>query len=457
MPNMPESNTIRPARMACLGLFLGVALATLLNSTAGASDLRRTAIVRAVEKVRPSVVNIRGEKSIDVDDPFGGHDSERRVNGMGTGIVIDERGYILTNYHVVEDVQQIQITLVDKKTYIARLTSHDQKTDLAILKIDTSEPLPVIPLGSSTDLMPGEEVIAVGNAFGYEHTVTRGIISALHRTVQVGDTQAYEDLIQTDASINPGNSGGPLLNIDGELIGVNVAVRVGAQGIGFAIPVDKALDIAADLLSTRRIDKTWHGLVLGGATPLSVSQILKVELGSPAATANLQPGDIVTRVDGRRVNRAIDFERALLGHKSGEEILLLVRREDKDINTTLVLADAPLASTKGQPTIWRVLGLRLEQVPEERFRLLGARYRGGMEVAEVRENSSAWRQGIRRGDILVGMHHWETVSLENVTYVLKQLQQSPSRSVKFYVLRDGDTLYGHLTLASQVSQRRETR
>ena len=148
---------------------------------------------------------------------------------MGTGVVIDPRGYIITNYHVVNGVRDIQVTLADGERYIAKLVARDPETDLAIIKIDAKQEIPVISIGTSSDLMTGETVIAMGNAYGYEHTVTRGIVSALRRSVQVNEAQNYDDLIQTDASINPGNSGGPLLNIDGEMIGINVAVRAGAR------------------------------------------------------------------------------------------------------------------------------------------------------------------------------------------------------------------------------------
>ena len=180
---------------------------------------------------------------------------------MGTGVVIDERGYILTNYHVVADVRHIEVTLDDHRQFTAELVARDAAADLAVIKIPTTEPLPVITIGTSADLMEGEPVIAIGNAFGYEHTVTRGIISALGRDVQVSDTQTYDNLIQTDASINPGNSGGPLLNIDGQMIGLNVAVRAGAQGIGFAIPVDHAMEVAARMMSVEQLQNKWHGLV----------------------------------------------------------------------------------------------------------------------------------------------------------------------------------------------------
>ena len=240
-------------------LLIAIFLAfTAIQSVNAAENIRRTAIVRAIESCRDSVVNIHGEKYVsDSSDDA----EDRRVNGMGTGVVIDDRGYAVTNFHVVDGVREIEVTLASGRTVAARLISHDRRTDLAIIKINTTEPLPVIQLGTSEDLLIGETVLALGNAFGYKHTVTRGIISALHRNVDVSPTQRYEDLIQTDASINPGNSGGPLLNIKGEMIGINVAVRAGAQGIGFAIPVDSVLRIVTRLLSIERIDHTWHGLV----------------------------------------------------------------------------------------------------------------------------------------------------------------------------------------------------
>src|SRR5208282_6705147 len=185
-----------------------------------------------------------------------------RVNGMGSGVIVDSRGYILTNHHVVDRVQGIAVQLYDGKTYSATVLQFDPVLDLAVIKIDPVSPLTAVEIGTSSDLMIGESVITIGNAFGYENTVSVGIISALHRDVTLSDEQVYRNLVQTDASINPGNSGGPLININGELIGINVAVRAGAQGIGFALPIDEVKRVAAEMLSTRRIASTWHGLVV---------------------------------------------------------------------------------------------------------------------------------------------------------------------------------------------------
>src|SRR5438876_5828343 len=242
---------------AAIGIFASVALAAPGNP-------RRTAVVEVVERVRGAVVKIHSERTVRgpaVEELFAHAPPQNRVNGMGTGIIIDPRGYIITNQHVVEDVSVIRVHLSDGSTHTARVLTRDHESDLALVKIDIGRPLPTIPLGTSSDVMVGETVIAIGNAYGYEHSVTVGIVSATKRDVTLNKEISYKSLIQTDASINPGNSGGPLLNINGELIGVNVAIRAGAQGIGFAIPVDNAIRVAAEMLSVRKRNGTWHGLV----------------------------------------------------------------------------------------------------------------------------------------------------------------------------------------------------
>ncbi len=419
------------------------------------SELRRTAIVKAVERVRDAVVNIHGEKELSDADLLNSPDGERHVNGMGTGVVLDPRGYIVTNHHVVEGVKKINVTLADGETYIARIVSRDPQTDLAVVKIDVSRPLPVIACGTSSDLMPGEPVIAVGNAFGYQHTVTRGIISALHRTVEVGEGQQYEDLIQTDASINPGNSGGPLLNIDGELIGINVAVRAGAQGIGFAIPVDKVLSVATELLSVRRIDHTWHGLVVSRQADRQAEGVVVAGVAddSPAVTTGLEVGDVIVRVGRSPVQRPLDLECALLGHRAGDGVELEVRRGSETIRLPLKLAGAPARgiSTSSEPS-WDLLGMRLAPISSKKFREFATQYRGGLLVTAVRPDSPAAEQGIRRGDVLVGMHIWETVSLENVTYILNHPDLADFEPMKFYILRDRHTLFGHLQVSGSATR-----
>jgi serine protease Do len=411
-----------------------------LHCAVSAEDARRTAIVRAIESCRDSVVNIHGEKYVsDSSD----ESEDRRVNGMGTGVVIDARGYAVTNFHVVDGVREIEVTLASGRTVAARLISHDRRTDLAVIKINTVEPLPVIQLGTSDDLLIGETVLALGNAFGYEHTVTRGIISALHRNVDVSPTQRYEDLIQTDASINPGNSGGPLLNINGEMIGINVAVRAGAQGIGFAIPVDSVLRIVTGLLSVERIDHTWHGLVCRTCGTGAV--IESVHSQSPAESIGMRAGDIVLRVGEKSVTSQLDIERALLGRKAGEIVAVTITREGGEENLSLALAKAKKQKATASERSWEQLGLRLAPAVPATVQQLQPRYRGGLLVQEVRFGSPASEKGIRPGDILVGLHIWETVKPDNVSYILDQIKSDELETVKFYILRGRDTLFGHLT------------
>lgn len=241
-----------------------IVLALTGGAALSASESRRTPVVNAIEKVHRSVVSISSEKKAASHSrwPFSPEENRLpRVNGMGSGVVIDSRGYILTNHHVVDRVQGIAVQLYDGQTYTATVLQFDPVLDLAVIKIDPVSPLAAVEIGTSSDLMVGETVVTIGNAFGYENTVSVGIISALHRDVTLSDDQVYRNLIQTDACINPGNSGGPLINIDGELIGINVAVRAGAQGIGFALPIDDVKRVAAELLSTRRLVSTWHGIV----------------------------------------------------------------------------------------------------------------------------------------------------------------------------------------------------
>ncbi|MEX2026882.1 MAG: trypsin-like peptidase domain-containing protein, partial [Pirellulaceae bacterium] len=422
----------------CGGLLLAGWLVSFALSPAWASELRNGPIVKAVKAARPSIVNIHGRKTVKNDGTsYGVSDGVKQVNGMGTGIILDERGYIITNYHVVEGVATIQVSLHDEKTAVARLIAHDPKTDLAIIRIDADKPLLPIHFGTSIDLMEGEPVIAVGNAYGYEHTVTRGIISALHRTVQVSDDQKYQDLIQTDASINPGNSGGPLLNIDGQVIGINVAVRVGAQGIGFAIPIDEALEVAARLMSVERLDKTTHGIV--GSTSIEdetrVFKVQGVKDGSPADKAGLKNGDVIKSIGERTIERALDVELALLGRKTSEEIDIELVRDGSDTDVKLSLGTRGSAKPGLPDRVWNRIGLKLSPMEDTDFKALNTRYRGGLKVLDVRKNGPAYLQGIRSGDVLVGVHVWETISLENISYILDREDLAKTEPVIFYIVR----------------------
>jgi serine protease Do len=455
----------RPVRAPSARLSLILALACLSPGAiecANAHEItaqRMTPVVLAVRQARPAVVSIRGQKLVAEPAPTESADAgeaPRQVNGMGTGTVIDERGYILTNYHVVSDVRRIEVTLDDGRQCTAEMVANDAAADLAVIKIPTTKPLTVVRIGTSSDLMVGESVIALGNAFGYEQTVTRGVISALNRDVQVSDTQSYDDLIQTDASINPGNSGGPLLNIDGEMVGVNVAVRAGAQGIGFAIPIDQALNVASKLLNVQRLRSRWHGLVTEAEDapngPLLVS---KVERASPAERTGLQSGDQILRVGSQPVVRPLDLERALLDRAVGEPVSVEVRRGGQTVSMDLALSDspvkaaAPAALAGDDARLWDLFGLNLSEEPHSTFDRRSSRYRGGMHVNRVRPNSPASQEGILPGDILVGMHKWETASEQDVQYIVSRPNLEQLGKLKFYVLRGQSTLFGHINVAAK--------
>lgn len=470
MPQFRMKSPFHPVTLTRFALLAAVSgcLAPTLAS-AEIAQVRLTPIVQAVRSASPAVVNIQGQKTVK-ESATGAASAPRQVNGMGTGVVIDPRGYILTNHHVVDGVRQINVTLDDRQTHVAQLIAHDKRTDLAVIKVRAGRPLPTIDVGSSKDLMPGETVVAVGNAYGYEHTVTQGIVSALHRDVQVSETQSYDDLIQTDASINPGNSGGPLLSIEGRMIGVNVAVRAGAQGIGFAIPVDKAMQVSASLMSVERLEDKWHGIETVGADE-GIDRLIvsRVSSGSPAARCGLQPGDVITRIDGRDAIRPLDVELALLGKPTGSLIDVQVLRNEEPLDIRLALAGRgqtparpSMVATRQTPTrarvndeqAWEVLGLDLQAEPRSTFTRSHSRYRGGMRVIDVRPGSAAAKQGIQSGDILVGMHKWETASPQDIRYIVTRPNLDALGSMKFYILRGNDTLYGHLNVASRGTSRR---
>jgi serine protease Do len=393
--------------------------------------------------------------------PAGRGVATREVNGMGTGVVIDPRGYILTNHHVVDGVRQINVTLDGGQAYVAQLVANDRETDLAVIRIRTPQPLPTINLGTSGDLMTGETVVAVGNAYGYEHTVTSGIISALHRNVQVNETQQYLDLIQTDASINPGNSGGPLLNLDGEMVGLNVAVRAGAQGIGFAIPVDKALEVATKMIKVEKLESYWHGITpLAIDGPTGAVTVARVERDSPAEVGGLQRGDELQQIGTTSIDRPLDVERSLLGRRPGERVPVLVQRNGEQVALDLVIAAksgrtrtdvveiADSKMTTFQQATWNAFGLTLEPVSASVLRDRGLPLDGGMRVVSVKPGSSAASQGVVKGDILVQIHRWYTTSEEDVQFILNRADAvAKLGAVRFDIVRGGERFFGQLALS----------
>jgi serine protease Do len=413
---------------------------------------RRTPIVEVVEKVKDAVVNIHSERTIapvNADDVFT-LSAPGRVNGMGTGIALDPRGYIITNQHVVDDVQVIRIRLSDGSTYPARVVARDHENDLALLKIEPKKPLATLPIGTAGDLMIGETVLAVGNAYGYEHTVTQGIVSALKRDVTLNKDMAYKSLIQTDTAINPGNSGGPLVNLYGELVGVNVAIRAGAQNIAFAIPADTMLRVAADMLSVRKRNGLTHGLKLTdrvepGSSPAVRSVAVElVEPAGPGISGGFQRGDVIVRVGDQRVATSLDVERALLDRAAGDKVQVAVQRDGSERYLELVLQALDRGPLASGDLVWRKLGLRLQQARAEAVTRVNSDLHGGLVVADVLPDGLAGRAGIQKGDILIGLHLWEMVTIENVNYVLTHPELSNFLPLQFHIIRDSRIRQGLL-------------
>jgi serine protease Do len=376
----------------------------LAAGTADARDevdpLRRSAVVQAVEQASPAVVNISTEQVIErraspfpspedpaFEDFFGRFfDSRPRrftSTSLGSGVLVAEDGTILTNEHVVLRASKIHVTLVDGREIDAKLLGADADSDIAVLQLKGGGAFPHITLGTSRDILIGETVIAIGNPFGLSHTVTTGVVSALGRAVR-GEEHTYTDFIQTDASINPGNSGGPLLNIKGELIGINTAIYGKAQGIGFAIPVDRA-------------KRAWVGAVVQDLSPelrrhfgTSKGVVLTdVEPHSPADKAGLTRGLVVTRVDGREVRSKDEFDDLVENHGAGDTIVFTVRDEENEREVRVTGAAFPDADADDLG--WRLIGVAVEERDEV------------LVVAKVHAGSPAARIGIQRGDQLLGL------------------------------------------------------
>ena len=443
--------------LALLRVFAAIIIITqtMLLSADAQSSTRMTPIVRAIAAAKPCVVNIEGKKTVRNEGADGNsQNSFKQVKGMGTGVIIDQRGYILTNYHVVDGVSRIQVRLADQTQTIARLIAHDSRTDLAIIKIDLESESPVIKFGTSSDLMEGETVIAMGNAYGYRHSSTRGIISSLHRNVPISESQVYYDLIQTDAPINPGNSGGPMLNIDGECIGINAAVRGGAQCIAFAIPINAALDVAADLLQV----ETKDSLSLDFET-MTIYENHRARLLVKSVSADnsngLHKGDVIETINGTQVFRRLDLERSLIGLSSGQDIELGIRRDGEELLATINTnskssAAKPVVEPEYQSLAWDMLGLALEPISSQEFAQLSTKHNGGMRVVKVRSNGPAASQSIRAGDVLIGIHEWETTSENDVEFILNQDEIRSRNQVKYFILRGQSTLWGNIRVASRV-------
>ncbi len=402
--------------MAKAAALLTIALLLPGSPAAGGTEAdpgRRSLIVQAVEKASPAVVNVSTEQVVEQrgspfpfpQDPFFdeffrdfGEPRLQRFTrtSLGSGVIVDADGVIVTNVHVILRASRIHVTLADQTELDAKLVGADADSDIAVLRVKAPAPLPAMTLGTSADLMIGESVVAIGNPFGLSHTVTSGVVSAIGRSLH-DEERTYTDFIQTDASINPGNSGGPLLNVRGELIGINTAIYNKAQGIGFAIPVDRVRRVMGDLVSYGEVRRAWVGLVVQDLTPDLVEHfrirrgviVAEVEPESPAAGAGLARGDAITRIDGREVRTRDEFEQRVQDHTEGEPITLTRRRGDGEDEVHLTTATFPAA--KADDLAWHLIGIAAGEGD------------GGLEVRRVRPGSPAGRINVQRGDRLLGL------------------------------------------------------
>ena len=465
-----------PVISPTLGIVLVIISCYFGTISAGlAAEARSNWATEAYLKNCPSVVFIQGDK---VEDRRGSAaDAERVFNGMGSGIIIDERGYIITNYHVVRDIRKIQVKTHDKKDYIATLVGKDDETDLAIIKIDVRTPLRPIVFGRSHDLMPGEVCIAIGNPYGYDYSLTDGRISAVNREVGVNDTPlVYRNSIQTNTEINPGNSGGPLINVEGEMIGINVAMRQGATGIAFATPVDQVVEVAAKLIGEIVEQKTTLGLTVSQNEPSDYNAIKRfimrvesVENNSPAAQAGIQKGDILKGIGQYTLKNQLDFYRALLDLKANDEVAFTVFRHNELLDTAVVMGGprgrafahrttitaspptvvtaspqtvAPQPAAAAPPTagnvgtrneragaraadwdnmVWENLGIQYAPIPAQEFaqthRDFLNQFEGGIVVKAVRPDSPAERAALDVGDVITAIDPWAMTTANDIRYV----------------------------------------
>ena len=411
------------------------------------------AFTNLVKAVTPAVVNISTVSKRRVINPFfedffGSRQQPRyhRENSLGSGLIINKEGYILTNDHVVKDAESIQIKLSNEKVYNGKVVGEDQKTDLAIVKISASEELPTAVLGDSDKLQVGQWAIAIGNPFGLDRTVTVGVISATGRADMGIET--YEDFIQTDASINPGNSGGPLLNVYGEVIGINTAIVASGQGIGFAIPINMAKHVVEQLIRKGSVSRGWLGVTIQPVTEdLAQSFGLKnsrgalvsdIMAGSPAEKAGIKQGDVIVRFGGKEVKDSRQLQMVVGDTPAGQKVPVDILRDGKPQTLTVTLSSSDsAAAVKPKSTApqsgW--FGLTVEELP----RNLQTRGLSGVIVAEIDPDGVAADAGIQQGDIIISVNRKKVAGLADYSRAMKEADQKGS--VAILVKRGESSIY----------------
>ncbi len=448
-------------------IYVFIALIISLNTTAvaiavensGLLTLQETsgAFSNVAEKAIPAVVFIKVEKTVNApsfgmpfefNGPFGDdffdrffrrqqpEENPRKYHqiAQGSGCIISPDGYILTNHHVVSDVEKITVKLHDGQELEAKVIGSDEKSDVAVLKIDGKN-LPVLPIGDSDKLKIGEWVVAIGNPFGLTATVTVGVVSAVGRSnVHIAD---YEDFIQTDAAINPGNSGGPLLNLDGQVIGINTAIfsqSGGYMGIGFAIPINMAMNIEEQLLKTGKVTRGQLGIIIQELSKdLADSFNLKSTKGvlvadvlsdSPAEKAGLKSGDIILKLNGEDITDIGSFRNKISTMTPGTKVKLLVMRDGKEQEITVKVGELSGTTARMEPSdISKKLGLQVQDLTEESARLYGITATKGVIITAVAAYSPAYMNGIKPGDIILSVNRKPIGSVLEFNKALKEASQ----------------------------------
>jgi serine protease Do len=432
------------------------------------------AFVEVAKKVQPAVVHIQTEKTISVrPDPFWfgdeffkgspfeeffkgfrspqerGKEYRHKQRGEGSGVIVDKEGYVLTNNHVIEGADRVKVRLNDGREFIATVKGRDTRTDLAVLHIKAKD-LPVATLGDSDKLEVGEWAIAIGNPFGLEHTVTVGVISAKGRS-GLG-TGTYEDFIQTDASINPGNSGGPLINIDGEVIGINVMIIWPGQGIGFAIPINMAKQILADLIKEGKVVRPWLGIRVQDLTADMAEQfqvkdregvlISQVEPGTGAEKAGLTSGDIIKSVDDKAVKNASELIKEIQKRKVGQKVRLRLIRDGKEmtveVNLTAMPEKTEIAMEKEEAE--EKMGARVQELNPQlssRYRISGVKR--GVVVLSVEEGSLAEEMGLQEGDVILEINRKKIETVRDFEKAMKDARIE--KGILLHIHRKGSSFY----------------
>ncbi len=398
------------------------------------------------ERVSRGVVNIQTSRTVrgtgmprSFEEFFFGGPLERRggaereVPSLGSGFVISEDGFIVTNNHVVADVDTIKVAFEDGRELDAQVVGRDEKTDIALIRVDSDERLFALPLGNSEAVRPGEWVVAIGNPFGLEHTVTAGIVSAKHRVIGQG---SYDDYIQTDAAINPGNSGGPLINLRGEVIGINTAIKPAANTIGFAVPVNMAKDILPQLRAHGHVTRGWLGVVIQKITPelaehLELDEergalVSRVMPGGPADEAGIKRYDVIVEFDGKEVDEMNDLPRIVASTPVDRKVKVKVLR-DGEVETLRAvvgkmdepketqLASAPATSASN-------FGLRVQDLTPELASRLGVEEKEGVVITGVQPGSVASEAGLRREDVILEVDKKEVTDVEDLEEQLSEAE-----------------------------------